>query len=67
MSDETPPAVAYMDLDGSPHEIGNPACDECAGEPYPCPCGGLIHRQSVYGPSILEWCDRCGDPDKSSA
>lgn len=52
-------------IDGSPHTVGDRRCSGCSSGPrYRCACGGLIHQQSVYGPSILDWCDQCGDPDK---
>jgi hypothetical protein len=51
-------------MDGSVHVIGDRDCEECGGGPIDCEhCGGLVHEQSVYGPSIMRICDRCGKPD----
>jgi hypothetical protein len=52
-----------FDMDGSFHVIGDPRCPECVGGASLCECGGLVHEQAVYGPSILRICDRCGKPD----
>lgn len=30
----------------------------------PCPCGGVIHSQAVWGPSIIYACDRCDNRDR---
>jgi hypothetical protein len=50
-------------MDGSWHLAGDPHCPECVGGLEKCACGGLVHEQAVYGPSIMRVCDRCGKPD----
>jgi len=48
-----------MEMDGSVHRIGDATC--CRHKP--CPCGGQVHSQAVYGPSTVYECDRCGCSD----
>jgi hypothetical protein len=53
------PRGAPFTIDGDSH-VASDDCDGCASfgtEPHEC--GGNIHSQSVYGPSILKVCDGC--------
>ncbi len=48
-----------FNLDGIWHIVGNEGCcwGACGGLKT-CKCGGLIHRQPVYG-GIMDVCDIC--------
>jgi len=48
-----------FDIDGSPHCKGDPECSGCYTGPQECKCGGLIHEQTVFGPSFIYVCDVC--------
>jgi len=43
-------------MDGSPHYTG---LEDCCGLGVHKGCGGVIHRESVYGPSFIYECDGC--------
>jgi hypothetical protein len=45
-------------MDGTRHRVGDEDC--CTWAKVHEGCGGIVHSQAVYGPSIIYECDRCG-------
>ncbi len=52
------PRGSVFHIDGSRH-IASPECEGCSRGTEPHECGGNIHEESVYGPSIIKTCDGC--------